>query len=115
MSHFIPSLLRFTTVYSSVLSGKDNNSHLFLEMVICVTNRHRLTTSRHENKTLPVDYGDSIVFFWKMALLTRRETCTLISLINVESTLTDFEKFHPPQKEIHPPRLLIILSYKTLF
>jgi hypothetical protein len=25
----------------------------------------------------------------------------LISLINVESTLTDFEKFHPPQK--NPP------------
>jgi hypothetical protein len=32
---------------------------------------------------------------------------TLISLINVESTLTDFEKFHPPQKEIPPPHLLI--------
>jgi len=26
----------------------------------------------------------------------------------VESTLTDFEKFHPPQKEIHPPRLMFI-------
>ena len=24
-----------------------------------------------------------------------------------EVTLTDFEKFHPPQKKIHPPRLLI--------
>ena len=24
---------------------------------------------------------------------------TLISLINVEPTLTDFEKFHPPQKK----------------
>ena len=36
-----------------------------------------------------------------------REVCkiTLISLINVESTLTNFEKFHPPQKEIPPPRL----------
>ena len=42
---------------------------------------------------------------------------TLISLINVKSTLKDFEKFHPPQKEnppstfidfiniFHPPRL----------
>ena len=59
---------------------------------------------------------------------------TLISLINVEPTLTNFEKFHPPQKKIPPPRLLIsllkclillqnlmtifltiILSYKTLF
>ena len=33
---------------------------------------------------------------------------TLISLINVEPTLTDFEKFHPPQKKIPPPRLLIL-------
>ena len=32
---------------------------------------------------------------------------TLISLINVESTLTDFGKFHPPQKKIYPPHLLI--------
>ena len=43
---------------------------------------------------------------------------TLISLINVESTFTNLEKFHPPQKEnppstfidvinsFHPPRLL---------
>ena len=52
----------------------------------------------------------------------------------MEPTLTNFEKFHPPQKKIPPPRLLIsllkclilmqnlmtifltiILSYKTLF
>ena len=32
---------------------------------------------------------------------------TLTSLINVEPTLTDFEKFHSPQKKIPPPRLLI--------
>ena len=32
---------------------------------------------------------------------------TLISLINVEPTLTDFGKFHPPQNKIPPPRLLI--------
>ena len=32
---------------------------------------------------------------------------TLISLINVGPTLTNFEKFNPPQKKIHPPRLLI--------
>jgi hypothetical protein len=37
----------------------------------------------------------------------------LISLINVESILTDFEKFHLPQKEIHPPRLLISLHTKV--
>ena len=73
------------------------------------------------------DYGKkSFDNFWKCS--------TLISLINVEPTLTNFEKFHPPQKKIPPPRLLIsllkclillqnlmtifltiILSYKTLF
>ena len=29
----------------------------------------------------------------------------IYSLINVGSMLTDFEKFHPPQKKIPPPRL----------
>ena len=33
---------------------------------------------------------------------------TLISLINVGPTLTVFEKFHPPQKKIHSPLLLIL-------
>ena len=33
---------------------------------------------------------------------------TLITLINLESTLTEFEKFHPPQKEIHPPHLSLL-------
>ena len=31
-----------------------------------------------------------------------------------EVTLTDFEKFHPPQKKIHPPRLLIFQVFSTL-
>ena len=71
--------------------------------------------------------------------LVQKQCCwynqsTLISLINLESTLTDFEKFHPPKKKIPPPNLLIsllkclillqklmtifltiILSYKALF
>ena len=34
---------------------------------------------------------------------------TLICLINVESTLTDFEKFHPPQKKIPLPQNIFIL------
>ena len=42
-----------------------------------------------------------------LQLQARAPPCTLISLINVGPTLTDFEKFHPPQKKIHPPRLLI--------
>ena len=54
-------------------------------------------------------------------------SCTLISLINVESTLTDFEKFHPPCLLISLLKCLVllqnlmmifltvILSYKTLF
>ena len=36
---------------------------------------------------------------WRALLL-----CNLISLINVESKLTNFEKFHPSKKEIPPPR-----------
>ena len=71
---------------------------------------------------------------YKVAYHSGMNLYTLISLINVEPTLTNFEKFHPPQKKIPPPRLLIsllkclillqnlmtifltiILSYKTLF
>ena len=48
----------------------------------------------------------SLSQFFKLVFLST-EPCTLISLINVECTLTDFEKFHPPQKKIHPPGLLI--------
>ena len=55
-------------------------------------------------------------FFCKLSFI-REKIYNLISLINVESTLTDFDKFHPPQKEypastfidfiniFHPPRL----------
>ena len=39
---------------------------------------------------------------------------TLISLINVESTLTTFEKFQPPQKEVHPPQNCFFLNYYKL-
>ena len=54
---------------------------------------------------------------WQKLAILKIRLSTLISLINVESTLTDFEKFHPPQKEnppstfihfiniFHPPRL----------
>ena len=40
-------------------------------------------------------------FSKKVALITLNThgKPTLISLINVGSTLTDFEKFHPPQKK----------------
>ena len=33
---------------------------------------------------------------------------TLISLINVEPTLTNFKKFHPPQKKNSPPPPLVV-------
>jgi hypothetical protein len=36
---------------------------------------------------------------------------TLISLINVEPTLTDFEKFHPPQKQNPPSTKFFFLDY----
>ena len=43
---------------------------------------------------------------------------TLISLINVEPTITDFEKFHPPQKK-NPPSIFIdfinIFQHPRLF
>ena len=73
-------------------------------------------------------------FGYPQISFTAQTVNTHISLINVEPTLTNFEKFHPPQKKIPPPRLLIsllkclillqnlmtifltiILSYKTLF
>ena len=40
-------------------------------------------------------------------LRTNKGIITIIFLINVESTLTDFEKFHPPQKEVHAPSRFI--------
>ena len=52
----------FSTVDSCTQRQDYSNSHLFLEMVICVTNSDRLTTSRHENKTLPVPLLISTVF-----------------------------------------------------
>ena len=36
---------------------------------------------------------------------------TLISLINVEPTLTAFEKFHPPQKQNPPSTKFFFLDY----
>jgi hypothetical protein len=39
---------------------------------------------------------------------------TLISLINVEPTLTDFEKFHPPQNKNPPTTFIEFLNFSTL-
>ena len=39
---------------------------------------------------------------------------TLISLINVEPTLTDFEKFHPPQNKNPPSSFIDFLDFSTL-
>ena len=39
---------------------------------------------------------------------------TLISLINVESTLADFEKFHPPQNRNPPSTFIEFLDFSTL-
>ena len=36
---------------------------------------------------------------------------TLISLINVEPTLTDFEKFHPPQNKNPPSTFIDFLDF----
>ena len=50
--------------------------------------------------------SDEEEFFYKVPGMGLPQT-TLISLINVGPMLTDFEQFHPPQKNIYPPRLLI--------
>ena len=39
---------------------------------------------------------------------------TLISLINVGPTLTDFEKFHPPQNKNPPSTFIDFLDFSTL-
>ena len=51
-------------------------------------------------------------------LRTNKGIITIIFLINVESTLTDFEKFHPPQKKstLHkknPPSTFIDIITKV--
>ena len=48
---------------------------------------------------------------WSFKFADTKLGITLISLINVESTLTEFEKFHPPQKKIHPPQNCFFLNY----
>ena len=60
---------------------------------------------------------DRNVFNLREKYIQKISEFTLISLINAKSTLTDFEKFNPPQKEnppstfidfiniFHPPRL----------
>ena len=88
--------------------------------------------SVRSGRTCPANLGVQSCLVRKLICPVRLSP-TLISLINVEPTLTNFEKFHPPQKKIPPPRLLIsllkclillqnlmtifltiILSYKTL-
>ena len=42
------------------------------------------------------------------------QVSTLISLINVEPTITDFEKFHPPQNKNPPSTFIDFLDFSTL-
>ena len=44
----------------------------------------------------------------------KKLACTLISLINVESTLTDFDKFHPTQIKNPPYTFIDFLDFPTL-
>ena len=46
----------------------------------------------------------------KQLCLIEYQMLTLISLINVESMLTNFEKFHPPQKEIPPSTFIEFIT-----
>ena len=41
-------------------------------------------------------------------------TVTLISLINVEPMITNFEKLHPPQNENPPSTLIDFLDFSTI-
>ena len=44
----------------------------------------------------------------------QNETNTLISLINMGPTLTDFEKFHPPQNKNPSSTFIEFLDFSTL-
>ena len=58
--------------------------------------------------TLTVEYDIAILLEFK------GEVCTLISLINVEPTLTDFKKFHPLQNKNPPSSFIGFLDFSTL-
>ena len=47
-------------------------------------------------------------------LCLQEEGGTLISLINVEPTFTNFEKFHPPQNKNPPSSFINFLDFSTL-
>ena len=59
-----------------------------MEYIFVATNQDVLLTEACYCSQL---YGNSKNFF---------KIVTLIYLINMESTLADFEKFHPPQKSV---------------
>ena len=54
-------------------------------------------------------YGMQFAYLWYVYLYN-----TLISLINVESRLTDFEKFDPPQNWNPPSTFIESLDFSTL-
>ena len=49
----------------------------------------------------------------QIAVWEENRGLTLISLINVEPTLTDFEKFHPPQSKNPPSTFIEFLDFST--
>ena len=57
-----------------------------------------------------------VVVAWLSTFVPPEEekSCTLISLINVGPTLTDFEKFHPPQNKNPLSTFIEFLDFSTL-
>ena len=90
---FVDSLKNISGFLMFVIIGKIDNNVVSLRQC-----RHASGIQNLVDGTLDFDN-----FNWGRIL--NSNNATLISLINVESMITDFEKFHPPQKQ--NPRLLI--------
>ena len=111
----------FSQSFCCCFNSKNEEVRLFLAFSICVFSHRSIQWKEHWNsgpKTLTNSlliltlYRDWVkfhvlgVFSWYLQTISH---LTLISLINVEPTLTDFEKFHPPQKK-NPPSTFIDLT-----
>ena len=56
----------------------------------------------------------SLIAVFKKESTIEKDKTILISLINVEPTLTNFEKFHPPQNKNPPSSFINFLDFSTL-
>ena len=78
-----------------------------------IQNQHFQRKKSLDTKVRSFFENTCLIFsFFKIVIIFNN---TLISLIIVESMLTDFEKFHPPQKKIPPPQNLFSQIKQKLF